>query len=125
MEREIKFRVFDEQNKTMCTVNSIWGFPIVEHITVPHKDTVNTLFYNFKLMQFTGRKDDNDTDLFDGDIVLFPVNDQILSVEFNDDKFKFQFSDGSDINDGERYGQTIFIIGNIHENPELLTPKTL
>ena len=72
--------------------------------------------------QFTGRYAGEDSKrVFVGHIIQ-NVNG-IFAVEWNDDTCKFQLSDGSDLNDGDNYGLTMEIIGNIHDNPELLKQK--
>lgn len=55
---------------------------------------------------------DGDHEIFDGDIVEFS-NGQRLTVEWNDDTCQWQYSDGSPINGGERYGVYKRIVGNI------------
>lgn len=71
-------------------------------------------------MQFTGLHDENGKEIYEGDIVNTVYGN--FEVEWNDDCCKWQYSNGMDINDGEMYGMSKFVIGNMYENPELLTP---
>lgn len=57
--------------------------------------------------------------IYEGDIIEF-IDGEKLAVEWNDDTCQFQYSDGSPINDGERYATYKKIIGNLYQNPELL-----
>jgi hypothetical protein len=121
MSRELKFRVFDNSNKKMNPVNSIWGFPNVENLTIPFEDTVETLFNNFELMQFIGLKDKLGNDIYEGDILEFPFEMGIAYVI--NDGFRFAVkSPGSEAVDyeGEAVLKCTRVIGNIYENPDLL-----
>lgn len=133
MKRELKFRVFDNSNKKMSPVNSIWGFPDVENITIPFEDTVETLFNNFELMQSTGFVDKNGVEIYEGDIVnsgtgeiLWCELEAMFKVKWHGEVFKRIRGQN------DRYtlnGEPLFmsahiaweVIGNIHENPELLS----
>lgn len=82
-----------------------------------------------KLMQFTGLKDRNDKEIYEGDIVKCGYG--VAKVIFNAGCFMIEWLD-----DREAYMEFVFsrkgmysrqnddekleIIGNIHENPELL-----
>jgi len=113
-ERIIKFRAWDDGKMIYSHNNSInhtnvqleWFYKVIR------KDSI--------IMQFTGLEDDADEEIYESDIVL-DILDNRLVVEWNDDTRKFQFSDGTDINDGNRYGTYKRIIGNIYETPNLLT----
>ncbi|HBD4332477.1 TPA: hypothetical protein KJK14_002540 [Enterococcus faecalis] len=127
-----KFRAWDKRENTMRDV-------AVLHFTKGGK--VNSIEYwktpselksyhvrNLVLMQSTGLKDLNGVEIFEGDIVKVTVNnygtgerfEQIDKVVYEDCRFCF--------NDGFYYSETIKysgyenkeVIGNIHENPELL-----
>lgn len=69
----------------------------------------------YELMQFTGLKDKNGKEIYEGDLVAHNASAKPIDVEFIDGTFEpFSKSD---------FGWTSTlceIIGNIYENPELL-----
>lgn len=76
-------------------------------------------------MEFTGLKENwNDDpalnrDIYDCDIVEF-LDGFRAAVEWNDDTCQWQYSDGSPLNNDERYACFKRIIGNTYEHPHLL-----
>ena len=83
----------------------------------------------FILMQYTGRKDINDKEIFEGDIVSFDDCTSTESgycergcigvVEWCDETVSFEVSNRLSAESYEVLDECV-IIGNIYENPELL-----
>ncbi|SDJ20328.1 YopX family protein [Natribacillus halophilus] len=116
MSREIKFRAWDRTAMQMYSWKSI-QFNFYEH-------TVND---HIVVMQYTGLKDKNGTEIYEGDILFNPVLDCSYVVErdavspqilFNDPN-KDYAEDYYDL-DEEAEWSYIVIQGNIYENPGIL-----
>lgn len=83
----------------------------------------------YPIMQFTGIKDENGKEIYEGDILL-DDNGRILQVEWVNLRFRFKalrptnFFYANEIMqwfmDGFKWPK---VIGNIYENPELLENK--
>ena len=123
--REIKFRAFVENNgieKIMEVVEM--GFD--NKCILVCNDSGETFLNNkYKLMQYTGLKDKNGKEIYEGDIVSLFYETQISEVRFNSKygcwEVKVQLSIHSQGWDllGNHLGESE-VIGNIYENPELL-----
>ena len=102
MNREIKFRAFDkhmnfmEEPRDIFEIPSSWDFDFVE------------------LMQFTGLKDKNGKEIYEGDIVKY-YNASVKSVEWYQGGFYLSGVSHNPIDEND-----VEVIGNIYENPELL-----
>lgn len=133
--REIKYRAWDKKSKKMRqvveivfntgfylepndnTVKLIWvkGYDVIEQ-----KDIMMKREKDFELMQYTGLKDKNGKEIYEGDIVK-TFKGEICIVEYNYNGFGLKVIDKS-----KPYGWVDFIeyqlevIGNIYDNPELL-----
>jgi len=125
--REIKFRAWDTENKKMYTVDelhNLWeiGTPVAVYQHSIKPDVLLRIDNN-PLMQYTGLKDKNGKEIYEGDIVKETYNKKelrISEVGFKNGSFVLltpnQFIEiGNLKNDIE-------VIGNIYENPDLLTP---
>lgn len=137
MAREIKFRAWLD-NKMIKNFSVLNGGVMIEEN--PKEDGLevvvdgvnyynNWATYKYKenaiLMQYTGLKDKNGVEIYEGDkIILLDENDEetenVGFVEWNN---TFGFWNVSNIEDGLGdlfYNNTVVVIGNIHENKELL-----
>ena len=77
--------------------------------------------FEFVLTQFTGIKDKNGKEIYEGDILLADWNDKrykpcITTVEWDEKEFCYYFSTGS-VTEAHWSHE---VIGNIYENPELI-----
>jgi len=115
-----KFRAWDGDYKKMLDVDSI-DFKYQTAWLSWHDDDVNQGAYelpikDLKLMQYTGFKDKNRKEIFDGDIVKHGVWNDIDRVEIVGRGFLLVPIMDWD----EEYINECEIIGNIYENPELM-----
>ncbi|MEK5334415.1 YopX family protein [Lysinibacillus sp. FSL W8-0992] len=116
--REIKFRAWEKNLKEIIHVNDI-NFK---------NNQINTngpwrTFNEIELMQYTGLKDANGVEIFEGDILRAPLEGaRNFAVRYDDSKCKF--ISVTVIEDGVEWFMDVsrrhHVIGNIYENPELL-----
>ena len=150
MNREFKFRAW---NKAQQIMHPNCGFhPSMASDLAAEDDYYNTheegrwiispSFDNYVLMQYTGLKDKNGTEIYEGDILIIAdahfdgyadegdifseeIKSDITSeVVFTEGCFQIYYEEGAPI---PLFGYTSDseIIGNIHQNPELLHPELL
>ena len=130
--REIKFRAWRKNKNSMVEVDDI-------HFNFPHDGTVCNIWYvdgistefadgeNVILMQYTGLKDKNGKEIYEGDIVKTYTmwvlcEEAIAEVIFYEGAYCITF-DGirkSTIEPMTSVSELREVIGNIYENPELL-----
>ena len=122
--REIRFRAWDEKNQAMIYPKGI----LFDGRVVNFMCGMLEPFDGYKLMQYTGLKDKNGKEIYEGDIISTDLDRPFNIVVFRNGAFMFQCHDnGKDYydymfsadeeSDRWKYGE---IIGNIYENPELL-----
>ena len=88
-------------------------------------------FKNIELMQSTGLKDKNGKEIFEGDILAFETDDEVINVNvFWDEEHALFMFESKKYNEQEPLAELVEnntypfeIIGNIYENPELLEDK--
>ena len=111
--REIKFRAWAHASQVIFYPESDDGWEL--------ENGVLTAIPNTTLMQYTGLKDKNGVEIYEGDIVEFDAaewgdnttNKHLVSWDSENATFCF----GGGLNYENEYRT---VIGNIHENPELL-----
>ena len=125
--RKIKFRAWDKEEKTFIPAHrgliteyrDIDGF---EYPTIQKNDE----YENVVLMQYTGLKDKNGKEIYEGDIVK--AEDGIWAIEFGlpHDGTMISLVSNSRGEMSLEFAENVYAlgetekIGNIYENPELL-----
>ncbi|HAM1148678.1 TPA: hypothetical protein H9270_002065 [Listeria monocytogenes] len=122
--REIGFRAFVKSKKKMLPVTDLC-FNETEAVGVSGcgnaKCTLCVDWYNFDdvvLMQYTGLKDKNGKNIFEGDIGWDEHNECYGVVKFEEGKVLYVWENIAE--DLQEVADGIEICGNIHENPELM-----
>lgn len=132
MSREIKFRIYDTDEKEMFYQEDIDYIDFFTGIVFIREDDGYDYLLDYKsddgkLMQYTGLKDKNGKEIYEGDILgrheywpirieydkgCFMVRD-LDKVRYNNLILNVPICNFESINDWK-------VIGNIYENPELL-----
>ena len=116
--REIKFRAWDNNRHGYCYFDLFhcWG-GLVKGTGIPYLDIRENI-----TEQFTGLRDKNGREIYEGDKVAVFRNGnrthEIITVEWHDNGYHLPryISLSMDAYDDMDYE----VIGNIHENPEVL-----
>jgi uncharacterized phage protein (TIGR01671 family) len=126
MKRELKFRAWDEKKNEFTDPIYMDG---IFYMDEEFRNTCNSV------EQFTGLKDKNGKDIYDEDIVSKGVSkwivcwhnqqgmwwlDPIIDASLKNDEYILEILNNEQLGNGYYSREDLEIIGNIHENPELL-----
>ena len=117
MKREIKFRQFIKGRMEQFGFIEKFGGIVFISPQNPNSD-------EYPVMQFTGLRDRYGVEIYEGDIVSDHVGTGAVEYSTKKAAFKVNYMDGFAkwFIDYTLYGErdSIRVIGNIHQNPELL-----
>jgi len=138
MSRDIKFRAWNTEAKYMIQDPTSMGSVMREHVRKALDLNGKLIGGNYELIQFTGLKNKNGVDIFDGDVLRYysdsrmivptkdggweskgnPHLEERTTVEYSEHLGAYMVHGGSiylyEIHDESE------VIGNIFENPELM-----
>lgn len=108
--RELKFRAWDKKDNCMHVCLDMRDLPFWDWASLSH----------VPVMQYTGLKDKNGIEIYEGDILGLDSREPFGYVTFDKAGFRLETSrDKSNfLHNYNRFN--LQIIGNIYENPELL-----
>lgn len=116
MNRIIKFRAWDEIGKQMIEHDNLImtsdGFSALDEEAV--------MFPMENIMQFTGLLDKNGKEIYEGDVVRYSMQGDLQYKPMVVDMFNLRLG----MAEGDPYmrmDDNFEVIGNIYENPELIT----
>ncbi len=131
MSREIKFRAWDEDCEVMyysdkeyeeCNDGCSFGFHegrVVAWLRETESQTLDEPAYDYgkpvDVEQYTGKKDKNGVEIYEGD-----VDESGGIVVWNQDDASFYMDHPSEMHALIDTDKWFEVIGNIHQNPELL-----
>lgn len=125
-----KFRAWDKTTSKLHVVNGIY----CDNKKIHYIDDNRVRFVGFDnviIMQSTGLLDKNGKGIFEGDILAFETDDEVIKVNvFWDEEHALFMFESKKYNEQEPLAELVEnntypfeIIGNIYENPELLEEK--
>lgn len=146
MNREIKFRAWDKKEEKfdhdmfIDFEGDVWYYAEIKYDTPNTEIDYNNSENRYEIVQFTGLKDKNGTEIYEGDIVEFNGLYEIKFGEhgvpnaetgsYQDLATGFYFKAQHDLKDikpfsldiplNRLYASECEVLGNIFENPELL-----
>ena len=120
--REIKFRAWLKEERKMVNVETL--FIGINRLCFGNSKTEDLFFRDFEeveLMQYTGLKDKNGKEIYEGDIVVLNniENDNMCIVRYEHSSYRLEgWSLREDLSNVE--DRFLEVVGNIYENKNLL-----
>ena len=125
--REIKFRAWVKEKKAIFEVILIdYVSKKVTYIVERTGHLLNIRhdkFNDVELMQYTGLKDKDNKEIYEGDILFESFGEKYYKVIFENGGFRAEFKGDFDEHSFDLIdvvAQGCEIVGNIYENPELM-----
>nr|DAN32580.1 MAG TPA: YopX protein [Caudoviricetes sp.] len=122
--REIKFRAWHKEKKI---IGEVLGIDILHKETFFSNEDVDCYehvdFKNIELMQYTGLKDKNGKEIYEGDILFESFGEKYYKVVFENGSFRAEFEGDFEEHSFDLIdvvAQGYEVVGNIYRNPELL-----
>lgn len=132
MAREIKFRCWDKRDKRMKQIDGVFsqGYATFSEDNYSRDRGVFKGSKNeITLMQFTGLRDKNEREIYEGDIVKIHPTLKTCIVRWDNEFALFKLVQSIDENKIVKFRlytkrpEYYEVIGNIYENPSLLESK--
>lgn len=124
MSREIKFRVWDIENKEMLNVQELDFEPTFYGGRIAIRPDQYSDYFDTEdmiLMQYTGFNDRCGKEIYENDIVYVSGEDENAIIEWDEETARFIIHfDGWIADFDNYYGKELEVMGNIYNNPELL-----
>ncbi len=116
-----KFRAWDKVKKEMIQVDRLASDNTGEIVDIWYEPICDWAgLKDFELMQWTGLFDRNGKEIFEGDICQYYPNDPLLVVwDQKESQFRLKILSRK-YSDYLRFDLDVEVIGNEHQNPELL-----
>lgn len=121
---ELKFRAWWIDAEEYVKVSGIDFINEEIHMTEEYKNGTYSIdeipFDEVIIEQYTGLKDKNGKEIYVGDIVEYDFNNEVGVCKFDLYGVYFEREDGDTFGTTEDMLKELRVIGNIHENKELL-----
>ena len=129
--REIKFRAWNAKEQLMSDPFGLIRGTLIWRKKGETAVTFASLFPEYIIMQYTGLKDNNGKEIYEGDVIeytkeTFPEDSDVLvyitkrdRIVFSGGQFQASKSCFGWVGEDLIYLPTSTVIGNIYENPEL------